>query len=94
MRPADALGQHRDELVQLLRDHGVTSAVIFGSTATGTDTELSDLDIAVRFEERPRGFAYYGALADLEAHASRLVGVRVDLGMAGGNDWSSTIVLF
>lgn len=78
-RPSDALAAHRAELIEMLKENGVESAVIFGSTANGTDSELSDLDIAVSFQVPPRGLAYYGALVDLEEKAAQIVRVPVDM---------------
>ena len=50
----------------LLRDeYGVTRVVLFGSLATGSYSETSDVDLAV--EELP-STSYFHALADLMAH--------------------------
>lgn len=78
-RPSGALVEHRDRVIEILREHGVESAIVFGSVATGIDTEQWDLDIAVRFVDRPTGFAYFGALVALEEQLMRVLGIRVDV---------------
>lgn len=52
---------------------------MFGSVAAGQDAEGSDLDIAVKFVLPRRGFAYYGALAELQYELEQLTGVPIDV---------------
>lgn len=52
---------------------------MFGSVAAGQDDEGSDLDIAVQFARPLRGFAYYGALAELQTELEQLTGVPIDV---------------
>lgn len=41
----------RDAIQQILHDHNVTVAYVFGSTARGTAGKTSDIDIAVLFND-------------------------------------------
>lgn len=47
--PSEALTEHRSELVRVLKEFNVTRAGVFGSTARGTDTVGSDIDLIVDF---------------------------------------------
>ena len=47
MRPSIALEHHRNVVQQTVRRYRVSNARVFGSVASGTDTETSDLDILV-----------------------------------------------
>lgn len=79
MKPSIALANQRVEVGRVLAQHGVSEAFVFGSVTTGEDVEGSDLDIAVTFVRPPRGFAYYGALAELQYELEQLTGVPVDV---------------
>lgn len=72
---ARMLRARRDELVGLLAAHGLTNVRVFGSTASGHDTEDSDIDLLVT-AEAPLGLL---AQARVELAASELLGVPVDL---------------
>jgi predicted nucleotidyltransferase/DNA-binding XRE family transcriptional regulator len=68
--------RHRDEIVEMLAEHGATNPRIFGSVARGEDGPKSDVDIVVDFEH-PIGLI---SLAALELEISDALGVDVDLG--------------
>lgn len=70
---------HRDELLAVLRRHGVTNAQVFGSVARGDDHEGSDLDLLVDF---PAGTSLFD-VAGIQAELEDLLGVDVDLGTIG-----------
>ena len=72
---ARRLRARRDELVGLLAAHGLRNVRVFGSTASGRDTEDSDIDLLVT-AEAPLGLL---AQARAELAASELLGVPVDL---------------
>jgi predicted nucleotidyltransferase len=57
----------------------VLSASLFGSVARGQARAGSDLDVAVRLEDIPSGFATFGRLDRVRRHLSQLLGVRVDV---------------
>lgn len=69
------LNRHRSELEAL----GVERLYLFGSTARGTATEYSDVDIAVTLAPELRGLARIGALADVEALLSELLQRHADV---------------
>ncbi len=74
--------EHRAELEELCRRHGVRRLELFGSAATGEyKPQESDLDFLVEFKPLPPGGyadAYFGLLESLEA----LFGRPVDLVVA------------
>lgn len=47
MKPLQALQQHKSEVVRIATRHHVANVRIFGSCASGADTESSDLDLLV-----------------------------------------------
>lgn len=66
---------HRDELLDVLRRHGVTNPEIFGSTARGDDREDSDLDLLVDFAPGTDLIDMVNIKAELES----ILGTSVDL---------------
>jgi predicted nucleotidyltransferase len=75
MKPSDALAAHRSELRQLVSRHGLARARVFGSVATGTDTEQSDLDLLVD----PVETTSLLTLAAFKRDAENLLGVPVSV---------------
>jgi uncharacterized protein len=75
MKPSKALAEHRAELRQLVRRHGLTRPRVFGSVLSGTDTDESDLDLLVDATATTTLFT----LARLEHAAQELLGVRVSV---------------
>lgn len=72
-----------ERLASVCSRHPVTFAMLFGSAARGEESERSDLDLAVEFEERVRedgyGEAYLRLRSDLAAELGRDVDViRID----------------
>jgi len=65
------VAQHLIEIRQLMHRYGVERAYLFGSAATGTMTEDSDVDFIIKFPDEMNYVTYadnYFALADgLEA---------------------------
>lgn len=47
---AHAIDHIQEQIVPLLREHGVVRAAVFGSYARGTAMPSSDLDLVVQFE--------------------------------------------
>ena len=64
---------------ELMRDHRVSSILLFGSVARDEATAASDVDLLVAFKEPP-GFDGYMAL---KFRLEELLGCRVDLVMDG-----------
>jgi hypothetical protein len=78
----------RDTAITLIRRHetelkdlGVVSLSLFGSTARGTAKRDSDVDVAVRapLRDDEGGFAYLGRLDRIEACLSQILGRHVDV---------------
>src|SRR5439155_23180127 len=59
----------------------VRSLGLFGSSVRGEEKRGSDLDVLVGFLDESRSFR---ELDDLQHELTRLVGIRVDLGLQGG----------
>jgi len=64
----------RENLPYLAAEYGVKRIGLFGSYATGTPSEASDVDLVVEFE-RPIGFRFM----QLGEHLETLLGRRVDM---------------
>jgi len=71
-----ALDHHRDALRALALAHGLKNPRVFGSAARGADGPGSDLDLLV--DPTPQQTTYFD-LADFQAEAERILGVRVDV---------------
>jgi predicted nucleotidyltransferase len=69
------LKQHAPEL----RELGVVSLSLFGSTARNEATDQSDIDVAVCLERIEGGFAYFGRLAEIERRLERILKAHVDV---------------
>jgi len=78
--PHDALAAHRDELLRLAEQHGLSDVRVFGSAAQGTDDIGSDLDVLVT-RAPGTGLLTVAAFADA---ARELLGVEVDVVTDGG----------
>ena len=71
----DILKLHEAELKEL----GVVSVSLFGSTARDAATDQSDVDLAIRLTPGPRGFPHLDRLDRLRARLSVLLGRPVDV---------------
>lgn len=71
---------HRDELVALADEHGLTNVRLFGSVRRGDDGPDSDVDLLVTV--RPKTGLL--TLAAFARRAEELLGVRVDVVSEGG----------
>lgn len=67
--------QHESELRQL----GVASVSLFGSTARGEQRPTSDVDIAVRLADGVRGLAAFGCLDAIKTRLAALLAAEVDV---------------
>ena len=72
------LAGHREELKRKFK---VKEIGIFGSFTRGEQTEESDLDILVKFEneEEIKGFEYIGLMGDLEDYLQKILGIKPHL---------------
>lgn len=76
-RLLDRLRQH--DIRQLLLDHRIGMAFLFGSRARGQETGESDLDLAVVMSDRLRPAARLDVAATLGSSLKRLLGLHVDV---------------
>jgi predicted nucleotidyltransferase len=53
------------KLTPVFEQNGVTKEILFGSYATGTATEDSDIDIVVETEPHIRGLKFFGILGSV-----------------------------
>lgn len=79
MRPSAALERHRAAVRHASARYRLANPRIFGSTARGSDTVESDLDLLVDPLPRTTLFDVGGLQEELEA----LLGVRVDVRTPG-----------
>ena len=76
-RPSDALREHRDQVVEILRRSGASTVLVFGSVARGEDGPDSDVDLLVdHLDEDTYVWGIPRAQDELEA----LLGAKVDVG--------------
>ncbi len=78
MRASEALEKHREEIRRIVHAHKAENPRVFGSVATGTDDEDSDLDLLIDPCEDMSLFDLGGIYYDLE----RLLPVKVDVAIA------------
>lgn len=68
----------RPQIERLLKARGAGNPRVFGSVARSTADDRSDVDILVDFREpAPEGFAYFGAIDQLEQDLRRLLAASV-----------------
>lgn len=79
MRPSVALDSHRMAIQSAATRHRLTNPRVFGSTARGTDTSGSDLDLLVDPLPKATLFDLGGFQDELE----ELLGVAVDVRTPG-----------
>src|SRR5262245_29864014 len=77
---------NRDAVLSVIREHetelrelGVVSLSLFGSTARNEAGINSDIDIAVRLAESRSGFATFGRLDRIRQRLAELLAARVDV---------------
>ena len=74
----DQIRHRREAIRSVLEARGAINPRLFGSLARGKADEKSDVDILIDFRQpAPEGFAYFGALDQLEQELSRLLGTPV-----------------
>ncbi|ASR55588.1 nucleotidyltransferase domain-containing protein [Cellulomonas sp. PSBB021] len=73
--PSEALREHRDEILDIVRAHGGRTVRVFGSTAAGSDTPDSDLDLLV---DTAPGTSLVDVMR-MELDLEDLLEVRVDI---------------
>ena len=71
----DLIKRHESELRKL----GIVRLSLFGSTARDEAGSASDIDVAVRLENVPSGFAYFGRLDAITERLAQILGTSVDV---------------
>jgi predicted nucleotidyltransferase len=74
-RALDLIQRHEAELRQL----GVVSLSLFGSTARGERRHHSDVDVAIRLEEIASGFETFGRLDRVRDRLAVILETEVDV---------------
>lgn len=75
MKPSTAFRAHRTEIRRIVAANHATNARIFGSAATGEDSEASDLDILV--DPTPETTLF--DIGTIRSELGALLGVPVDV---------------
>jgi len=70
---ADRIRRHHEDIMRLAAAHGATKVSLFGSVARETDTESSDVDFLVEFEDGRSLFDLIRLKDDLETLLGRSV---------------------
>ena len=76
----EELRQKREAILAIARHYGARDVRVIGSVARGDATEISDLDLVVRFEPGRSLLDHGGLIMDLE----EVLGIRVDVISEGG----------
>lgn len=71
----DRIDEIKNMLIEVLKQHGVKKAALFGSIVRGEATEESDIDLLIEFEGRKSLLD----LAGLQLELQELLGRRVDV---------------
>jgi hypothetical protein len=75
MRPSEALATQRERILAIVAAHGASNLRVFGSVASKTDKEGSDIDLLVDIGPGISLFEYVGLQLDIQ----EVLGVKVDL---------------
>lgn len=78
MRPSEVFEQHRDEIRRIVLAHKAQNPRVFGSVATGTDDEESDLDLLI---DPVEGMSLFN-LGGMSYRLEELLGIKVDIVLA------------
>ena len=84
MPTMETLREHRNEIMQLAREHGIYNLRLFGSTVRGESRGDSDVDLLVDVKKGRTLLDYVGFKQDLE----ELLGCRVDLATEDALHWT------
>ena len=90
VRPSEALARHRAAIRAVVLARHATNPRVFGSAATGTDTEASDLDILVD----PTAETTLLDIGAMRHELRELTGVKVDVltPMALPERWRARVI--
>jgi uncharacterized protein len=75
MKPSAALSSHREAIRRIVESHRACNARVFGSVASGSDAEGSDLDLLI--DPTPQTTLF--DIGAIRHELTRLLGVPVDV---------------
>lgn len=73
--------EHRADILEIARRHGLRDVRVFGSMARGDASETSDVDLLVSLPPDRTGLALGGLLMDVQDLLQRKVDVVTDRGL-------------
>ena len=73
--------EHRTDILEIARRHGLRDVRVFGSMARGDASETSDVDLLVSLPPDRTGLALGGLLMDVQDLLQRKVDVVTDRGL-------------
>lgn len=79
----DSMKSKREQILHMAKRHGVTRVRVFGSTARGNASPLSDVDLLVDVGPEPTPWFPGGLVAELEELLGRRVRVVTERGLDG-----------
>ena len=82
MSELEQLRKKRDQVLAMAASHGATNVRVFGSVATGLETERSDIDLLVSLEAGRNLFDLCRLYDALEELLDRPVDIVVDGGIS------------
>ncbi len=74
----DELRKHREKILQIAKDCGLTDVRVFGSVARGQEREDSDIDILVHYGDGASLMKHGGFIVEMEELTGRKVDVVED----------------
>ncbi len=78
MPAKEILKENREEILRLARLHGALNLRIFGSAASGTDREGSDIDVLIDIGLETSPWFPGGLIADLEELLGRPIDITTE----------------
>lgn len=81
MTTIDLLQAKRDDVLDVAKQHGVTSIRVFGSVARGEETTESDVDLLVTTGPKVSSWFPAGLILDLEHLLGRHIDIVTEAGL-------------
>lgn len=77
----DELRNRREDILRIARRHGAANIRVFGSVSRGQESQDSDIDLLVEFEQGRSLLDHAGLMVDLEDLLCRRVDVATERGL-------------
>ena len=71
----------KEKIIPIAEEYGVPKVALFGSTANGTNTDTSDIDILIERGTKMKGFAFGGFCNKLEEALGKEIDVLTYFGI-------------